>query len=186
MIFHRGCFIQGEVGAYSPGARHCIENSTNYKYFNFQFRNTDDSTCNNDKSLSFSPSRIAFPTGSTNNFLLPYGWEQKGIPIQNCVSTKVAAKQLQKQMHIIQHSCLPNTVSSSYLTNKCKSTEHKLKHFRLLPCFSVETTTKPNRIKNNSCKAKYQDSVRVETMLFVVNKITDKHLHPSHGKTRRV
>jgi len=83
----------------------------------FQFRNTDDSTCNHDKSLSFSPSRIAFPTGSTNNFLLPYDSEQKGIPIQNCVSTKVA-KQLQQQMHIIQHSCLPNTVSSSYRTNK--------------------------------------------------------------------
>jgi len=41
-------------------------------------------------------------------------------------------------------------------------------------------------IKTNSCKAQYHDSVRVETMLFVVNKLTVKHLHPSHEKTRCV
>jgi len=41
-------------------------------------------------------------------------------------------------------------------------------------------------MKTNSCKAKYHDSVRVESMLFVVNNVSDKHLHPSHRKTRRV
>jgi len=43
-----------------------------------------------------------------------------------------------------------NTVSSSYLTNKNhgKSTEHKTKkHFRLLPCFSAETTTNHTETK---------------------------------------
>jgi len=94
-----------------------LQQANKQRSSNFQFRNTDDLTCNHDKSLSFSPSSIAFPTGSTNNFCLLYGSEQKGIPIQNCVSTKVA-KQLQKQMHIIQQSCLPNTDSSSYLNTK--------------------------------------------------------------------
>ena len=152
-----------------PLARYCnytLENSSNFKYkvffvlilqqankqrsSNFQFRNTDESTCNNDKSLSFSPSKIAFPTGSTNNSLLPYGWEQKGMPIQNCVSTKVSSNKTNARYDYWTQ--LPaNTVSSSYLTNKNqdKSTEHKTKkHFRLLPCFSAETTTKPHRNKN--------------------------------------
>jgi len=66
-----------------------LQQANKQRSSNFQFRNTGDSTCNNDKSLSFLPSKIAFPTGSTNYSLLPYGSEQKGILIQNCVSTSV-------------------------------------------------------------------------------------------------
>jgi len=68
-----------------------LQQANKQRSSNFQFRNTDDSICNNDKSLCFSPCRIAFPTGTTNNSSLPYGSEQKGIPIQNCISTKVSS-----------------------------------------------------------------------------------------------
>ena len=125
-----------------------LQQANKQRSSNFQFRNTDDSICNNDKSLCFSPSRIAFPTGTTNNSSLPMAQNRKAFLYRTVFRQKFQATSKTNAHYSTQ---LPaNTVSSSYLTNKNhgKSTEHKTKkHFRLLPCFSAETTTNHTETK---------------------------------------
>jgi len=99
--------------------------------------------------------------------------------------------QATKQMHamIIEHSCLQTQSAQAIWLTKIKTNRQNTKQRNISAYSHVSVLKQPRshtEIKTNSCKANSHDSDRVETMLFVVNKITDIHLHPSHRKTRRV